>query len=142
MWAALLTLLQNVESPKAELFCMLSAALQHRPGLPSVANTAWKVRSTCKIFGAIFGTQNPVKNGAFQTGPPQYLRQAVLLSGCPFSDNAATEAVGAKLYTSKWPLGAFAQKLSVISTLSGIELDISHVAGEKNDSEPEPMESG
>ena len=52
-----------------------------------------------------------------------------------FSDNAATatEAVGAKLYTSKWPLGAFAQKLSVISALSRIELDISHVAGEKND---------
>ena len=50
-----------------------------------------------------------------------------------FSDNASTEAVGAKLYTSKWPLGAFAQKLSIISALSGIELDISHVAGEKND---------
>ena len=50
-----------------------------------------------------------------------------------FSDNAATEAIGAKLYTSKWPLGAFAQKLSIISALSGIELDISHVAGEKND---------
>ncbi|CAE7245645.1 unnamed protein product [Symbiodinium sp. CCMP2592] len=50
-----------------------------------------------------------------------------------FSDNASTEALGAKLYTSKWPLGAFAQKLSLISAASGIELDISHIAGEKND---------
>ncbi|CAE7242778.1 unnamed protein product [Symbiodinium sp. CCMP2592] len=50
-----------------------------------------------------------------------------------FSDNASTEALGAKLYTSKWPLGAFAQKLSLISAASGIELDISHIAGEKNE---------
>ncbi|CAE7767751.1 unnamed protein product [Symbiodinium sp. CCMP2592] len=50
-----------------------------------------------------------------------------------FSDNASTEALGAKLYTAKWPLGAFAQKLSLISAASGIELDISHIAGEKND---------
>ncbi|CAE7241440.1 unnamed protein product, partial [Symbiodinium sp. CCMP2592] len=50
-----------------------------------------------------------------------------------FSDNASTEALGAKLYTSKWPLGAFAQKLSLRSAASGIELDISHIAGEKND---------
>ncbi|CAE7041542.1 unnamed protein product [Symbiodinium sp. CCMP2592] len=50
-----------------------------------------------------------------------------------FPDNASTEALGAKLYTAKWPLGAFAQKLSLISAASGIELDISHIAGEKND---------
>ena len=43
-----------------------------------------------------------------------------------FSDNASTEALGAKRYTSKWPLVAFAQKLSV-------DLDISHAAGEKNE---------
>ena len=58
---------------------MLSAALQAPPGLPSVANTAQKTRFNCKIFGTIFGTQNPVKNGPFQTGPPQLQLQLVRL---------------------------------------------------------------
>ena len=35
--------------------------------------------------------------------------------------------------TSKWPLGAFAQKLAVNSAATSIDLDTSHVAAENNE---------
>ena len=38
-----------------------------------------------------------------------------------------------KLYTSKVPLNLFVRKLCMWSALSGISLECSHIAGEKND---------
>ena len=49
------------------------------------------------------------------------------------SDNSGAEAVCNKLYTSKTPLNLFVRKLCMWSALSGITLDCSHIAGEKND---------
>ncbi|CAE7366495.1 unnamed protein product, partial [Symbiodinium sp. CCMP2456] len=49
------------------------------------------------------------------------------------SDNSGAEAVCNKLYTSKTPLSLFVRKLCMWSSLSGITLDCSHIAGEKND---------
>ena len=49
------------------------------------------------------------------------------------SDNSGAEAVCNKLYTSKVPLNLFVRKLCMWSALSGITLECSHIAGEKND---------
>ena len=49
------------------------------------------------------------------------------------SDNSGAEAVCNKLYTSKAPLNLFVRKLCMWSALSGISLECSHIAGEKND---------
>ncbi|CAE7644829.1 unnamed protein product, partial [Symbiodinium sp. CCMP2456] len=49
------------------------------------------------------------------------------------SDNSGAEAVCNKLYTSKTSLNFFVRKLCMWSSLSGITLDCSHIAGEKND---------
>ena len=49
------------------------------------------------------------------------------------SDNSGAEAVCNKLYTSKTPLNLFVRKLCMWSALSGISLECSHIAGEKND---------
>eukprot|EP00439_Symbiodinium_sp_Y106_P033219 s4935_g3.t7 len=49
------------------------------------------------------------------------------------SDNSGAESVCNKLYTSKVPLNLFVRKLSMWSSITGITLDCSHIAGEKND---------
>ena len=49
------------------------------------------------------------------------------------SDNSGAEAVCNKLYTSKVPLNLFVRKLCMWSALSGVSLECSHIAGEKND---------
>ena len=49
------------------------------------------------------------------------------------SDNAGAEAGINKLYTSHFPLSAFLKKLCMLACLTGIELDVGHVPGEKND---------
>ena len=49
------------------------------------------------------------------------------------SDNSGAESVCNKLYTSKVPLNSFVRKLSMWSSITGILLDCSHIAGEKND---------
>ena len=38
-----------------------------------------------------------------------------------------------KLYSSHYPLSAFLQRLCVLACVTGIELDVSHVPGGKND---------
>ena len=47
-------------------------------------------------------------------------------------DNSGAESVCNKLYTSKVPLNLFVWKLSMWSAITGITLDCSHLAGEKN----------
>ncbi|CAE7409115.1 unnamed protein product [Symbiodinium sp. CCMP2592] len=49
------------------------------------------------------------------------------------SDNSGAESVCNKLYTSKVPLTLFVRKLSMWSSITGVTLDCSHIAGEKND---------
>ena len=49
------------------------------------------------------------------------------------SDNTGAEAGINKLYSSQFPLSAFLKKLCMLACLTGIELDVSHVPGEKND---------
>ncbi|CAE7036464.1 unnamed protein product [Symbiodinium sp. CCMP2592] len=49
------------------------------------------------------------------------------------SDNSGAESVCNKLYTSKVPLNLFVRKLSMWSSITGVTLDCSHIAGEKND---------
>ncbi|CAE7198904.1 unnamed protein product [Symbiodinium sp. CCMP2592] len=49
------------------------------------------------------------------------------------SDNSGAESVCNKLYTSKVPLNLFVRKLSMWSSITGVALDCSHIAGEKND---------
>ncbi|CAE7349677.1 unnamed protein product [Symbiodinium sp. CCMP2592] len=48
------------------------------------------------------------------------------------SDNSGAESVCNKLYTSKVPLNLFVRKLSMWSSITGVTLDCSHIAGEKN----------
>ena len=58
-------------------------------------------------------------------------RLAIILPA--LSDNSGAESVCSKLYTSKVPLNLFVRKLSMWSSITGITLDCSHIAGEKND---------
>ena len=48
-------------------------------------------------------------------------------------DNTGAESVNDKLFTSDWPLAPFVQRLAVCSVETGVELDISHISGEKNE---------
>ena len=48
------------------------------------------------------------------------------------SDNSGAETVCNKLYTSKVPLNLFVRKLSMWSAITGVTLECSHLAGEKN----------
>ncbi|OLP81340.1 hypothetical protein AK812_SmicGene38133 [Symbiodinium microadriaticum] len=50
-----------------------------------------------------------------------------------FSDNTGTEAVCAKLLTTKSPLCFFAQLVAMVSTRLGIRLDVRHISGERNE---------
>ena len=49
------------------------------------------------------------------------------------SDNSGAESVCNKLYTSKVPLNLFVRTLAMWSSLTGIRLECSHIAGEKNE---------
>ena len=49
------------------------------------------------------------------------------------SDNTGAESVCNRLYTSKVPLNLFVRKLSMWSSVTGVQLDCSHISGEKND---------
>ncbi|CAE7243908.1 unnamed protein product [Symbiodinium sp. CCMP2592] len=49
------------------------------------------------------------------------------------SHNSGAESVCNKLYTSKVPLNLFVRKLSMWSSITGVTLVCSHIAGEKND---------
>ena len=46
-------------------------------------------------------------------------------------DNTGAESVNDKLFSSDWPLAAFVQRLAVYSVETGVELDVSHISGEK-----------
>ena len=48
------------------------------------------------------------------------------------SDNTGAEAGINKLYSSQYPLSAFLQRLCMLACLTGIELDVGRVPGEKN----------
>ena len=48
------------------------------------------------------------------------------------SDNSGAESVCNKLHTSKVPLNLFVRKLFMWSSITGIALDCSHLADEKN----------
>ena len=47
-------------------------------------------------------------------------------------DNAGAESVSNKLYTRKYPLCIFAQRLALFSAYSSMSLDVSHIPGEYN----------
>ena len=47
-------------------------------------------------------------------------------------DNAGAESVSNKLYTRKYPLCIFAQRLALFSAYSSMSLDVSHIPGECN----------
>ncbi|CAE7294548.1 unnamed protein product, partial [Symbiodinium necroappetens] len=49
------------------------------------------------------------------------------------SDNTGAESVCNRLYTSKVPLNLFVRKLSMWSSVTGVQLDCSRISGEKND---------
>ncbi|CAE7464795.1 unnamed protein product, partial [Symbiodinium pilosum] len=49
------------------------------------------------------------------------------------SDNTGAKAGTNKLYSSHFPLSAFLKKLCMLACLTGIERDVGHVSGEKND---------
>ena len=49
------------------------------------------------------------------------------------SDNTGAETCANKLYSSKMPLAAFSQRLALLSSYCGIFLDITHIAGPKNE---------
>ena len=49
------------------------------------------------------------------------------------SDNTGAEAGINKLYSSHFQLSAFLKRLCMLACLTGIELDVGHVPGEKND---------
>ena len=49
------------------------------------------------------------------------------------SDNTGAEAGINKLYSSAFPLSVFLKRLSMLACMTGIELDVFHIPGEKND---------
>ena len=49
------------------------------------------------------------------------------------SDNSAAESVSNSLFTTTMPLALFTEKLSMLISSTGIEVDTSHIAGEHND---------
>lgn len=48
------------------------------------------------------------------------------------TDNSGTEAGGNKLFSTKSPMNLFLEKLTLLCTFSGMELDLSHISGERN----------
>ena len=49
------------------------------------------------------------------------------------SDNSAAESVSNSLFTTSMPLALFVEKLSVLISSTGIDVDTSHIAGHDND---------
>ena len=47
-------------------------------------------------------------------------------------DNTGAEASSNSLFTTAWPLAAFTQRLALISSLTGIHLDVGHISGPTN----------
>ena len=50
-----------------------------------------------------------------------------------FCDNTGAESAANTFYSASVPLAAFAQRLALLSSFSGIRLDVSHIAGPKNE---------
>ena len=49
------------------------------------------------------------------------------------SDNSAAESVSNSLFTAAMPLALFTEKLSILISSTGIDVDTSHIAGERNE---------
>ena len=49
------------------------------------------------------------------------------------TDNSGTESGGNKLFSTTFPMNLFLEKLTILCTISGMELDLSHIAGDRND---------
>jgi hypothetical protein len=49
------------------------------------------------------------------------------------TDNSGTEAGGNKLFSTTVPLNHFLERLTLLCTISGMELDLTHIAGHRND---------
>ena len=50
-----------------------------------------------------------------------------------WTDNTGAEAVANKLYTSRYPLCMFAQRLALFSCFTAMELDTTHISGPRNE---------
>ena len=50
-----------------------------------------------------------------------------------FCDNTGAESAANSFYSATLPLAAFAQRLALLSSFCGIQLDVSHIAGPKNE---------
>ena len=49
------------------------------------------------------------------------------------SDNSAAESVSNSLFTTTMPLALFTEKLSILISSTGIDVDTSHIAGHNNE---------
>ena len=49
------------------------------------------------------------------------------------TDSSGAESGGNKLFSTTYPMNLFLEKLTILCTLSGMELDLSHIAGDRND---------
>ena len=49
------------------------------------------------------------------------------------TDNSGTESGGNKLFSTTFPMNVFLEKLTTLCAISGMELDLSHIAGDRND---------
>ena len=49
------------------------------------------------------------------------------------TDNSGTEAGGNKLFSTTVPLNHFLERLTLLCTISGMELDLSHISGDRNE---------
>ncbi|CAE7341487.1 unnamed protein product, partial [Symbiodinium sp. KB8] len=47
-------------------------------------------------------------------------------------DNSGAESASNKLFTTSWPFAAFIQRLALLSSFTGIHLDVQHIPGDKN----------
>ena len=48
-------------------------------------------------------------------------------------DNTGAESAANKMFSAAWPLAAFTQRLALLSSFTGIHLDVQHTAGPKNE---------
>ena len=49
------------------------------------------------------------------------------------SDNSAAESISNNLFTTTMPLALFTEKLSILISSTGIDVDTSHIAGQNNE---------
>ena len=49
------------------------------------------------------------------------------------SDNSEAESVSNSLFTTTMPLALFTEKLSILISSTGVDVDTSHIAGARND---------